>query len=677
MKSTLCRRAVLGLLLSLPSLAQAQVSAFGAEAPPPKAGEKKTAAEEKAKETAVKTPEAVFEKMSLKERIAQLMLVTLQGEINPSGEDMSFLKEYLPGGVLIRKTTNAETAASYVEAVRQCEGAAKIPLLIGADMYELARRERNASKLYAQLPSLLSVAATRDVACAAQLGEALAEQCESVGLNLYLGPSLELAPTLEEAPGTLDTLGGDPQFVGEAGVAILKALAAKKIFTLPMGFPGGGNNRVGDTPAVMLTPEPLFEKQDLLPYVQAIDSGAAFIHVANTLVPTLDVKTRPASLSKAVITGLLRTKLHFGGIVVAGPLDGEDLGKRIDPAEAALQALEAGADMLYWSGTEGTVMRVEDRLLQLVKAGQLNEALINEAAKRVMKMKEGMKAMPQPAGGNRKWSSSLEKHALKQDAYHVERRAITMVKNNGQTLPLDKHSGMVGVVGTIEVENFRDALQKHISHIPQFRIATAKQIGDIEDFEIERVTKNYGAVRTMICVFAEAPRITGQIRLIAALKKAGMNVVVIRLGYPAQLDEFDEADAMVLAYCGNETYDETLHAVADVLVGEGPIRIDLPEKELVFKAGEARRFNTAEVVRTPTGYLPVNVSETFPVGLGLHYDPAKAIRKAQWEFGDGKKAKGPSVEHSFARPGLYDAKLNVTGRKKESASRAFRITVEE
>ena len=675
MKNVVCCLACLSVLIGIAAPAIGQPSAFGTAAPAPKTEEK--AAGEGKPEEAPKTPEAVFEKMELKERIAQLMIVTLQGETAPSGEDVSFMKSYLPGGVVVRQAIDADSAMGYVRLIREFELNAKAPLLIGADLYELARRDRRAASLYAQLPSLLSVAATRDAACAGQLGGALADLCRSIGFDFHLGPSLELAPSIAEAPGTLNTLGSDPVFAAAAGQAIFQAFADRGVMAVPMGFPGGGNNRSEGTPAVLLTPAPRLAECDLMPYAKVIEGGTKLIHVGNTLMPTLDARSRPASQSKAVITDLLRVKLHFDGLAVAGPIDSEDVVKHADASEAALQALEAGADLLYWNGAESTVMRAVDHLLQLVKTGRLNEAIINEAAKRVLKFKFELREATKDTVKNRQWASALEKRAMNKEAYHIERRAITMAKNDGQVLPLDKHSGMVGVVGTIEVEAFRDALQKYVPRIPEFRIVTAQSVGDIEDFEIERITKNYGAVKTMVCVYTEAPRVTGQVRLLSALKKAGMRVVLVRLGYPAQLDELAEADAIVLAYCDSVTYGETLRAVADVLGGAGPIRIDLPAKEIVFTAGESRRFAAAEVVRTPTGYLPVQVSEAFPVGLGLNYDPGKAIKKATWEFGDKKKSKGMSVEHAYGTPGLYAAKLSVKGQKKESASREFRITVEQ
>lgn len=212
--------------------------------------------------------------------------------------------------------------------------------------------------------------------------------------------------------------------------------------------------------------------------------------------------------------------------------------------------------------------------------------------------------------------------------------------------------------------------------IPQYRIASALHVGDIEDFEIERILKNYREIHTMICVFTDVPRVQGQARLVRTLKQRGTNVVVVLLGFPTHLPELTAADAIVLAYSDIAPYGQTLRAVADMLMGAAALRIVAPQDQIVFRVGEKRRFDALEVVRSPVGRLPAAISEDFPAGLSLSYDPTKAIKKAVWQFGK-ERVKKQRVEYAFDAPGRRPVTLTVTDRKKTQVSHTFNIDVRD
>jgi hypothetical protein len=91
--------------------------------------------------------------------------------------------------------------------------------------------------------------------------------------------------------------------------------------------------------------------------------------------------------------------------------------------------------------------------------------------------------------------------------------------------------------------------------------------------------------------------------------------------------------------------------------------------------GETRRFDVREVVRTPSGRLPITMSEDFPVGTSLFYDPSSAIKKVEWRFGEKKKYHEPSVAHVFDAPGPCPVTLTVTSQKKETYSHVFDVAV--
>ena len=620
--------------------------------------------------------EAIIQILNPRRRIAQLMLVTMQGLQGPQIEDLGLLRDYTPGGVIIRQILKPSIAANYVTKLRATEAASGLPLFIGTNLYQLTRRDRGAPSGFVQLPSPLSVAAADDPEITEGLARLLAEHLKVMGFNLHMGPVLELAPELPDAPGSIYCFGSDPDFAGRAGIAMQSVFAEYGVLSMPMGFPGGGQNRKPRTQAVLLTPKPLLRQADLRPYLDVIDAGAQIIHVGNTLVPTLDDLSRPASLSPAVMRELLRRDLGFEGVIVAGPLDSEDILSTHDAVEAAQLALEGGADLLYWLGPDNQMKRVIERLAFALTQGELSEDLVNAALRRVLTLKLGL-----AKGGEIKESKAdalSGKKKLLESAFSVERRAITLVQNIGGILPLSKAGSMpIGVTGVTGVEELQKALEKHIKPIAQQRISTARHLGDIQDFEVKRVTGRVRGLRTGIVILTDTMRPEGQVKLIRGLKQQGVKVVLILLGYPRHLALLSEADAILLAYCDDATFGETLRAMADILVGRGPVGIRALNEAIELKAGDARVFNARDIIHVPSGRLPVTVSELYRAGLAVPYDPTDAIKRADWDFGNGKRSRNERVEFTYDTPGDYAVTLSVTDRQNETTSRIFQIRVVE
>ena len=457
---------VLGLAGGLPA-AFAQRSAFtGKELAPPPPAPAESAPAEEADPVA-----AGIEQMSLKRKVSQLMVVTLQGVTGPAVDDFAFLKSYTPGGAIIRQLIKPATAVSYVTRLRGVEQLTGIPLLVGANLYELTKRGRNLPSAYVQLPSPLSIAAAQDPENTEKLAELLAQFLVSMGFNLHLGPNLALAPTLKEARGDIYNFGSKPEFVGEAGLAMVKAMNAAGVLATPMGFPGGGLNRLPKTRAVLLTPGPLLAETDLYPFKQIIEAGAPMLHVGNTLAPGIDPRSCPASLSDRVMRDLLREELGYTGVILAGPMDSPDILDQYDAAEAAVIALQSGADMLYWRGADNLVMRVIDRLVSAVEEGRLAAALIDQALERVLQMKEVHFSGERPEIDEQKASALEHKKKIVDQVYEIERRSITLVKNSGKLIPLNgSHAMPIGLTGVVGVNEMHPYLEEYAKPIPASRL---------------------------------------------------------------------------------------------------------------------------------------------------------------------------------------------------------------
>jgi beta-N-acetylhexosaminidase len=661
------------LLITAGFTVPAQRSAF--EELEPEAPEKTPAPDSSAAEMTA-APDDPFQKLDLRQRIAQLMIVTLEGYYTPSVDDMAFMQEYTPGGVIIRRVIQPGHAAAWTQKLRGASAPSGIPLLIGADIYRLTRRDRDAQSVYVQLPSLLSIAAAASEEATANLAALIAEHMQVMGFNMHLGPPLDLAPVVSGAEGTIHNLGSDPLFVAEAGRAIMDALRSRNILPLPMGFPGGGANRTGKNPAVLLTPRNALAEADLLPWEKAIEESVSMINVGDSLVPTLDPGNRTACLSSAVMIALLREELGFRGVVAAGPMDSSAVRRFHDVAEAAVIALQNGADMLYWNTTPNAAMRVTDYILETVKAGILEEAVINAALQRVITLKKKLAEAPEK--NSQAQMKRLEgKKDLAKLAWEVERRAITLVRNRNRVLPLAKDKSMpIGVTGVIGVEELRGVMEKYAKPISMQRITTARHIDDIQSFEIERLTSHIRGIRTVVAVFTDTLRPQGVVELIHALKSNGIQVVVILLGYPELLPFLEEADAILLVYAGSSAWSQSMSAAGQILMGEGPVAIRKLGHDLQLKRGEKRIFDVQDVVRVPAGRLPVTISETFPAGLAVSCATKETVKKARWDFGAGGTSKNHKTAYAWTEAGRYPVTLTVKDSLGIETAHTFHVVVE-
>lgn len=631
-----------------------------------------------APQESAETVDALFQKLVAPERFGQLMIVTATGRNSPSPDDFAYMQKCPPGAVIIQQILRPGDASSYVSRLRQLELGTGIPLWIGANMYRLAQRDRTAVSAFPQAPSMLSVGAADDDAITRSVAGLIGDEMRSMGFDLYVGPSLVLAPGLPEAHGSIYTFGSDPARVASAAAATISVLTEKGLLPMPTGFPGGGLDRTANSAAVLLTPEPLLSENELVPYKRAIDEGVGILLVDDTLVPTLDPLGRPACLAADVMRNLLRGQMGFEGVIVAGPIDGANVANLYDPADAAVAALEAGADMVYWNQGGGQVLKGVMKIEEAVASGRLSEAALNASLRRVLALKVAHRVQRLAPQSEERLNRLSSKRDYREVCFEAERRSITLVRNTNDVLPLRKgDSPPVLVTGTTGVTELRGFLEKHLKPVAEQRIATGIHLGEIERFEVKRLTDHLEGVRTVICVLTNEEAADSQANVVREMQKKGARVVVILLGYPRNLPRLAHADGILVAYSDPFTLKETIRAVAEVLLGEAAAVLSPPAEPQHIKVGTPYSVPLRSLLRAPGGRLPVRVSDAFPAGLAQSYAPDALFKKVEWDFGDGARSKDVAPSHTYAAPGQYTVAVNVTDQTKNVASAQWTLQVEE
>ena len=222
----------------------------------------------------------------------------------------------------------------------------RIPLLIGADL------ERGAGQQFAgqtALPPLAAIASLEDVQAIRRAAGVSAREAKSLGINWIYAPDCDI--DVEPSNPIIGTrsFGSDPDRVGEYAAAWIDACQAEGVLACAKHFPGHGRTTVDShkaLPRVEESADTLW-KTDLVPFRRAIERGVASVMSAHVAFPALDPSGAPATLSREILTGLLRNRLEFSGLVVTDALIMEGvLGG--GEAEAVVRALYAGCDVLLY-----------------------------------------------------------------------------------------------------------------------------------------------------------------------------------------------------------------------------------------------------------------------------------------------------------------------------------------
>ena len=318
----------------------------------------------------------------LRTQLAQLLLVGFPGT-RPGAVSRGLVERGVGGLLLFRG--NVVSAGQVRALVADLKGRAEIPLEVAVDQEPGTR--------VARLAGIVRAAPS-----ARELGRMPAERVQrygkATGRDLAaLGVTADLAPVLDVTGARWDgvigdrSFGSDPATAARAAVAFMRGLAAGGVAPVGKHFPGHGATTVDShhrLPVVAASMARL-HAHDLAPFRAAIRSGLDAVMVGHLVVRAVDPRT-PATLSPAVVGGLLRERLGFGGLVVSDALEMGAIAGTVTLPVAAERAVAAGVDQLVLSG-HGAVPAVLGQLERAVAGGRLSRARVREAFLRVQRFK--------------------------------------------------------------------------------------------------------------------------------------------------------------------------------------------------------------------------------------------------------------------------------------------------
>lgn len=470
-------------------------------------------------------------------------------------------------------------------AARSRRGAAgNPPLLIAAD--QEGGQLLALGNGFTPFAGPMAIGATGDADLAERVGRAIGRELLAVGVNVDYAPVLDVATNPANPSLGIRSFGDDAAEVARLGTAWLRGLQSAGVAATGKHFPGAGG-LVTDTHHALgvidRSPSDL-EAVELAPFRAAIEAGVRIVMSGHFAVPALTGDaTQPSTLSRRMMSGLLRDELGFDGVSITDALDMAAIPQGAAQARAVVEALEAGVDLLLTTVDRRAHQRIERALRRADAAGMLDAAEARRSAERVTSLRAWLGGFEQP---------SLEVVGSadhRQLASELAARSLTLVRDDARVLPLRPAAGAriaaimpaprdltpadtssyvtPGLAAALRA--FHPAVDEVITSHPP----TTAEIAAIRD---RAAAGAWGAV--VVGTLSATPG-SAQAALVETLLATGLPVVTVALRTPWDLAAYPGAGTHVATY---SILPESMNALAAALFGRAafhgrlPVRLALP-----------------------------------------------------------------------------------------------------
>jgi beta-N-acetylhexosaminidase len=532
--------------------------------------------------------------MTLEEKVGQLFVTHAYGDrvdtTDPAdvaanraayGVDNAaqLIDRYHPGGIIYfswsNNVKNPQQIAGLSNGIQRVAMRQRlpIPLLVNVDQEGgiVARVGPPAT----QFPGNMALGAGRRVEDSYRAARIAAKELRAVGITADYAPVADVNVNPANPVIGVRSFGADTELVSSMTAAQVRGYQSAGVTATAKHFPGHGDTDIDShtgVPVITHTNEE-WERIDLPPFQAAIRRGIDSIMTAHIIVPALDPAGDPATLSRPIITGILRDRLRFDGVVVTDALGMQGVRDKYGDERIPVLALKAGVDQLLMP-PEGSFALEYDAVLNAVRGGEISESRIDQSVSRILRLKRKLGLFQSPYVAEDEVSEIVGTPDHVAAAQQITDRTTTLIKNDTGLLPLAGGHRKVLVTGwdvtttqTLASDVARrgpstSAYQTGINPTqPQIDAAVAQA----RDHDLVVVTTNRAWNITR-----HGP---GQRDLVRALLATGKPVVVAAVRDPYDIACFTEAPTYVATYSYTAP---ALEALTKVLFGESAPRGKLP-----------------------------------------------------------------------------------------------------
>jgi beta-N-acetylhexosaminidase len=416
-----------------------------------------------------------IEQMSLDEKIGQMFIMGFRGEateqahtVNAQAEKL--VKDYHIGGMILfdRNVDNPRQVAKLnqdLQALAMNNGA-KIPLFVTIDQEggRVSRFQEGATLF----PGNMALGATRKPDLAYRTGKEMGTELRAMGINLDMAPVLDVNNNPRNPVIGVRSFGEDPQLVSQLGTEMIRGFHDAGVLTVVKHFPGHGDTAVDSHVGLPKVPHDRkrLERLELVPFKQAIDKGADMVMSAHVVFPAIEpTPGLPATLSKRVLTDLLRKELKFDGVITTDDMEMGAIKDHFGTSRAAVKAIQAGADIVLVCHQLDVQEKTIAAVKQAVSEGKITEERIDQSVRRILSLKAkkiGKRSIithtqPESAQGE-PFANSAQAQAV---ARETAEGAVTLLQDKQKRLPLaPSKTARLLIVTSNKPQTFKAAAEK-------------------------------------------------------------------------------------------------------------------------------------------------------------------------------------------------------------------------
>lgn len=536
------------------------------------------------------------------ERVAQLVMVPFYGDApNPRSaawkEYESLVSGLRVGGLIVLNRVRegaVERADPYQMAafLNRMQRLARTPLIVAGD-FERGASMRMTSTV--PFPHAMAYAAADDEEGARRLGRATAREARAMGLHWIFAPDADVNNNPDNPIINTRSFGEDPRQVARMVRAFIEGAHSEpraRVLVTVKHFPGHGDTATDSHMGLGVVTADLarLEALELIPFRAAIEAGVDAIMTAHLAVPALEEDRIPATVSRRILTGLLRGSLGFRGIITTDAMDMRGLTEMFAPGEAAVRALEAGNDLLLIPEDPRAAVR---GVMEALRRGRLTQARIDASVLKILRAKLRLGLFRRPLVRIEEIPDALLDPDDWAAARSTAQRAVTLVKNEGGVVPLrDPNAACWFILSGSRFSTQGLGLAEELR---------ARGIGDaflldpfLPESEFTAKTEKAGTCgAVVVAAYVTASAYRGSVDLaggypgfVKKLLATGRPVILIAFGNPYLLRTYPEVAAYVAAFSTARVSEE---AVVRALLREAPV----------------------------TGRLPVTIPGLAPAGFGI------------------------------------------------------------
>lgn len=532
--------------------------------------------------------DSVFNKLSPDERIAQLLMVAAYSNRNQAHVDTisSLINKYKIGGLIFFQGGPVRQA----NLTNLYQSQSKVPLMIAIDgEWGLGMRLDSTIKF----PYQMTLGAIGDNQLIYQMGAEIARQCKRIGIHVNFAPVVDINNNPNNPVISFRSFGEDKNNVAQKSYAYMKGMQDNGILATAKHFPGHGDTDADShysLPVIKHNRQRL-DSLELYPFRYLIENGIGGIMVAHLSIPTLDsTKNLPSTLSKPIITDLLKNELGFKGLIFTDAMNMKGVTSFFPAGAADAKAVVAGNDILEF--TESVPKAIE-AIKKAIKSGQISQKEIDERCKKILSAKVWLGLDQYKPIETETLIADLNRPEAVLLNRKLTEASLTLLSNQNKLLPLQSldtlHIASVSI-GATKVTPFQQMLGNY-TKVDHFMLSSNSTTAEIN--QLKEKLKNYNLVIAGVHGlsirpprnFGITPSMVAAVKEIALSKKA----IITLFGNVYTLAKFDnifQASGLIMAY------QENLHSQELAA-------------QLIFGGIGA------------SGKLPVTVAPVFKLGTGL------------------------------------------------------------